>query len=340
MKLMTVEVSEAVTAIDNETDALKRQRKEFKELKLSQTEKLMTDMAQINSSEALWNELKKYVDENGDVVKSNERAVEIIGTLNEAYGLNIDYINGQIDGYGELTTAMDGFFDSLRLQAKIDYLKPAYTESAANEESTKQRIEELKQRRDEAFAEFEALREEANKIDDNYEKALKLEEGDFKAEEWNSIKLQIIKAEEQLTEYQETIKKFEGLSAEKILPNSGIKEYADGASSDIEEAAEKIILTQEEVNDKLKNEWDNLNHAYAMGAIASDEELYAKNPYCWSSTVTKIFPNTGSIMRNFTVISRNLQKNPKRLPRSLPKKRLIYENRSGTTLHAFLLSDL
>ena len=261
----SVSISETVTAIDNETAALKRQREEFNDLKRSQTEKLMSDTAQINKSEALWKELKNYVDENGNVVKSNERAVEIIGTLNEAYGLSIEYIDGQIQGYGELTTAMEGYFDSLRLQAKIDYLKPAYTEAAANEEALTERIEVLKKQRDELFEEFTALNA-----------AGKTEEANLKSEEWNSLKLQIGEAERQLADYQETITKFEGLSAEKISPKADIEDHVNEASDDIKDAGENLILTQEEINEKLKSEWEKAEHEYATGVIASEEALYAR----------------------------------------------------------------
>lgn len=257
----SVSISETVTAIDNETAALQKQRAEFNELKRSQSEKLAADTAQIDKSEALWKELKSYTDENGNVIKSNKRAIEIIGTLNEAYGLSIEYIDGQIQGYGELTTAMEGYFDSLRLQAKIDYLKPAYTEAAANEDALSERIENLKEQRDILLKEFTAL----NSAGKNDEAALK-------AEEWNSIKLQISEAEKQLADYQKTIEEFHGLSAEKIMP----KNTGDSVKETIEDAGEAVTLTQEEVNEKLQTEWDRINHEYKTGVIKSEEALYAR----------------------------------------------------------------
>lgn len=43
-----------------------------------------------------------------------------------------------------------------------------------------------------------------------------------------------------------------------------------------ETVADKVAETQEENTEKLKAGWENLNHAYAMGVITSEQDLYSK----------------------------------------------------------------
>lgn len=233
--------------------AIKEEQQAFKDLLATQQEQNASSDAEANNIQRLWTELQNYVDENGNVESSNERVAEIIGTLNSAYGMNIEYMNGQIQGYGELADSMDGYIEKLRLEAKLRNLQPAYDEAIVGQEKyNDQRLELEKQLNDKIKA-FQAA-------DNNDTK------GVF-AVQIGGLREQIAALDETYAMYQDTIAEYEGLFSGSSLTST--------ASTDVGTAAtEEIALSAEEATKKIKEEWTAAEHNYAMGG--SEEDLIAE----------------------------------------------------------------
>ncbi len=194
-----------------ETYALQKQREEFEGLKKSQAEKNAADTAEINNIQKLWNELRGYVDETGNVIAENERVNEIIGLLNENYSLNIDYINGQIQGYEALSGSMENYIDNLRLEAQIRNAQPAYDETIQNIDNVIAKKEELEQQLRNEIEEFK-------KSQDHGGGGGSFDNGDFTsynkeaiAERINSIKLEIEELNKLQSGYEAAAEEFENL---------------------------------------------------------------------------------------------------------------------------------
>ncbi|MGN0610049.1 MAG: phage tail tape measure protein [Oscillospiraceae bacterium] len=259
----------------NRVSAIKEEQKAFEDLLATQKEQDSASQAEANNIQKLWSELQNYVDENGNVVSSNERVSEIIGTLNSAYSMNIEYMNGQIQGYGDLADSMDDYIEKLRLEAKLRNLQPAYDEAIVGQEKYNAQRLELEKQLNEKIAAFQAA-------DNNDTK------GVF-AVQIGGLREEIAALDETYAMYQDTIAEYEGLFASKSSNTSykstqqmADEEYAANYTKTMQETAEKISEAQAEATAKLKEGWEQAEHDYAIGVIGSEEELIAEKQRIWN----------------------------------------------------------
>lgn len=252
--------------------AIKEEQKAFEDLLATQKEQDSASEAEANNIQKLWTELQNYVDENGNVVSSNERVSEIIGTLNSAYGMNIDYIDGQIQGYGDLADSMDDYIEKLRLEARMRNLQPAYDEAIAQQEKYNEKRAELEQKLNTKIAAFQAT-------DNNDVK------GVF-AVQIGGLREEIAALDETYAMYQDTIAEYEGLFSANAPKTSPLAEYykkqGEQAYGAQQESTEKLQLSQEEMTAKLKEGWQAAEHNYAIGVIGSEEDLIAEKQRIWN----------------------------------------------------------
>ncbi|MGN1137080.1 MAG: phage tail tape measure protein [Oscillospiraceae bacterium] len=252
-------------------DALKIEQQAYKDLLATQKEQSAASDAEANNIQRLWSELQNYVDANGNVISSNERASEIIGTLNSAYGMNIEYMNGQIQGYGELADSMDDYIEKLRLEAKIRNMQPAYDEAIVQQEKYNDKRLELERKLNEKIAAFQAT-------DDNKQK------GVF-AVQIGGLREEIATLDETYEMGKEIISEYESLFSDG-LKSSPLADYYRNqglqAYNAQQEATEELQLSQEEMTAKLKEGWKQAEHDYAIGVIGSEEELIAEKHRIWN----------------------------------------------------------
>ena len=115
----------------NETrDKINENRDSWKELMDAQQEAVNSGMSQMGYYESLYDELKSITDENGKVQEGYEkRAKFIVDTLADALGIEIELVDGQIQKYGELETAIDDVINKKKAQIMLDAQTPAYEEA-------------------------------------------------------------------------------------------------------------------------------------------------------------------------------------------------------------------
>lgn len=124
---------ENMEAIQSEIDS-------YEELKHQQDEQLATNLGEIANIQSLNNELQNLVDANGRVKEGYEaRANFIVGELNSALGLNLQLINGEIQGYSDLETSIDDMIAKKKAEVILESQLPAYKEAVTN--ATKAQIE-------------------------------------------------------------------------------------------------------------------------------------------------------------------------------------------------------
>lgn len=286
-------VNEATQAIYDQTAA-------FNKLLEKADENIQKAEENAEVTKSYWQEVKNLADENGKAKTSASELETAVDRLNEVAGTNIQVIYGQIQGYRELSEAMDENIEKSRIAAQRSYLQESYGEALVNIGDVKSQYDEITKLQENAVAEWYRLKEEYAEKEAEYNDILNrggyagdvyqgLEDRKKAIEELgddiSNYGLQLAALSEQETKYQDTIKKYEGLKIEEARYNPDSKktgqqlageEYAEKNKKHMEQQAEDIILTQEEMNEKLKSGWENLNHAYAMGVIASEEELYTR----------------------------------------------------------------
>lgn len=251
-------------------EAVKEEQQAFKDLLATQEEQNASSDAEANNIQRLWSELQNYVDENGNVVSSNERVSEIIGTLNSAYGMNIECMDGQIQGYGKLADSMDDYIEKLRLEAKLRNLQPAYDEAIAKQEEYNDKRAELEKELSIKIASFQAAPNNDVK-------------GVF-AVQVGSLREEIAALDETYQMYQDTIAEYEGLFSQSFPQGSALADHyrsqGEQAAAEVDRIlgriSDDVVLSTEEATKKIKEEWTAAEHNYAMGVIGSDEELIAE----------------------------------------------------------------
>ncbi len=257
---------------DEQTRAIREQQSALEELTAAREEANKADTAEIDNIQRLWSELQNYVDETGNVIAENERAAEIIELLNKNYGTNIDYIDGQIQGYQNLSSSMDNYIANLRLEAQIRNGQDTYDEAVANYQEYVKKREALLEELDLKERAFTKARE-----DGNVEVAMVF------GEQANSIKLEIEALDTVIGEYSTVMEEYESLFSSQKSVGSGTNPFVDFVNDQISSVSElytngmqKIASAQEAATTALADGWKQLEHEYATGVIASDAELWTQ----------------------------------------------------------------
>lgn len=147
-----IAITEYMNAVSDATTALVTHNSEVEEsyLKISETIKSMEDSKQAleDNNEAVdrniarikdrWNVLKGMVDENGNLLTEESKVSGVLLELNTLMGSNIQLINGQIQGYKDLTGSMDGYIENLRAEARLSYMRESYEEAVGTIDDEKQ----------------------------------------------------------------------------------------------------------------------------------------------------------------------------------------------------------
>ncbi len=237
-------IDDHTRAIMDETDAIKAQKREYDDLIEKKNENIESDLAEADNVKRLWTELQRYTNESGKVYKERERADEIISLLNENYGLNIGYIDGQIQGYQELASAMDDYIEKLRIESRIRNGQEAYDAAVKN-------YDELIKKRDELVEQQNVYWETDKKL---LSQGLDIQWGSQRGaldEEIASIN-ELIKAEEkEMEEYESLFEEKNKLGDTSSIGagNGGSESSDDDEKTDIEKYEEKL----QEKNDEIEH---------------------------------------------------------------------------------------
>ncbi|MCM1023813.1 MAG: hypothetical protein NC395_07115 [Prevotella sp.] len=220
---------EFVRNVREETEALQQQRQAFEDLRKSQTENDEAAVASANNIKRLWEELQTYVDENGNVISSNERASEIIGLLNDNYNMNIGFMDGQIQKYSELGSSMDDYIENLRLEARIRNGQEAYDEAIRNIDGLMKKRDELKQQEEVQYKTYEKL------------KAQGFDNAEDVAERRNAISNEIAETDALISEYEAAAQEYENLFEKKKSSGSSGQPWAPDDSGDEESDPDQAL---------------------------------------------------------------------------------------------------
>ena len=147
------EISKASTEMINQFDEIEK--------------KYATESSQQLYYENLVNELKKLVDVNGVVKKGyEERAQFIITTLNDAYGTEMQIINGKIEGYQKEIDNIEEIIAAKQREIALDIGEDKYTKALENRTKAYKNLSEANKAQEEAEKAYnEALEEMIDNIE-------------------------------------------------------------------------------------------------------------------------------------------------------------------------------
>ena len=225
--------------------------KSWEELQTAQNDQIATDLAEINHTADLKDELDGLIDKNGKVKKGYEdRAKYIANELSEATGVEIELVDGVIKGYDELSKSIDNAIAKQQLEAVIEGMKESYDEATKNKEQ--------------AYDDWQALEEqyevETTKIKERYrhlrehgyteeqiaqDQTIQNLEGNLKA-----TKFMLDKAESTYKDYAYTVSYYEELKRAAVEGNT------DKINKLLEEHQEYVLEQSRKAGEKYKDQID------------------------------------------------------------------------------------
>ena len=125
---------EVMNNLNAESEAISEQVSSWDSLKEARQRNINVGMTEIAHIQSLYDELTTLVDENGNVIDGYEARAEFItGELAQALGIELQYTNGQIQGYQELTGEIDKLIEKKKAQIILNASEEAYTEAVKNQ---------------------------------------------------------------------------------------------------------------------------------------------------------------------------------------------------------------
>lgn len=135
----TEKTNELTGKIYSNIDAIKAQ-------KVAAAEKIEADEQEIKKIQALREELDKLTDKNGVVKEGYEERVRYITEeLGQATGIEIEYIDGQIQKYDELKQSLDDVIDKKRAESMASAYESIYQEAIRQNEEAADSLQALKE---------------------------------------------------------------------------------------------------------------------------------------------------------------------------------------------------
>lgn len=111
-------------------DSIDQSADELESLQTSMQESVQSSTQEIDATSALWSELQNLVDANGKVKEGYEaRAEYITGELSSALGVEMELVNGVVQGYAEQKDAISELIDMKRAQSALDGMEQSYQEA-------------------------------------------------------------------------------------------------------------------------------------------------------------------------------------------------------------------
>lgn len=262
---------ENMEAIQSEIDS-------YEELKHQQDEQLATNLGEITNIQSLNNELQNLVDANGRVKEGYEaRANFIVGELNSALGLNLQLIDGEIQGYSDLETSIDDMIAKKKAEVILESQLPAYKEAVTN--ATKAQIEanKLEAKASKARMEQKAIEAELEaKYGENWAQVAYMK-NDALLREWSQLQAntknkeaEYAKQSELVNGYYETIAGYETNAT--LLASGNAEAYKQIQTDILAKKAETVQGQIEQIALERDAEQKHLEYLQGELATATTEE--------------------------------------------------------------------
>ena len=157
----TKQMEEETEKIKEETDAVKEQTSAYHDATKAREESITQGLEEMSYYETLYSELQDIVDQNGKVKDGYEaRAKFITETLSGALGLEVELVNGQIQGYKKLTETFDEVMEKKKAMLILEAQEEAYTTALQNRTAEMQKAYDAQNKMEETKQEMLRLSHE------------------------------------------------------------------------------------------------------------------------------------------------------------------------------------
>lgn len=293
------------------TDAMNEQRE-------AREESIASIDREYGGYQSLLTELQSITDANGNVKAGyEERAKVITGQLSEALGIEIEMLDGQIQKYGEVVTAIEDVIAKKKAEAVLSTMQEDMANAYKKTEEAMQAYKDAAAKTAEKNADVSDATSDLETAQELYNKML--ESGTDKlGPYWKNVeraKENLEKAEEAQKKSADTMKdaksEVEELNSELDNYNSLLDAFASGKTKKIEDALNTLVTayrsysaealsTSEETRKELYNQAsgyvDNLS-LIQDGTIKVSDEIYSQMADAAAKTIENFNQLPGGIAR-------------------------------------------
>ena len=240
------EQKKAVDACEKNTDKLNEQR-------AAREEAVQSIDKEYDGYEILLDELRSITDENGKVKEGYEgRAAVITGQLSDALGVEVELLDGQIQKYGEVVTAIENVIVQKKAEATLSAMQEDMANAYADTEEAINKYKEASKVAAEKTAELEAAQEEAAAAQERFDNSFgsspeiveQLSEESEKAEE--KVRILTESQKEAADAAQDSKEAMAELSEELNNYNALQEAVASGDTAKISDALENLVTSYRE----------------------------------------------------------------------------------------------
>lgn len=213
-------------------EKIKEENDTWRNLIETQQEKAAANVAEIDYTTRLYNELKLLVDENGNITDKNRIRVEyILGELSEAIGIELKLTGDQIQGYKDLGASVDELLAKKRAEIIL----------ASQEETYKKAVSEIGQKQIEQSQLYASI----------LEKEMEVKDANAKLTEYSTSqeKLSVLALQTQLIEMRDTYSENDAVINEYY---ANIADYENNYQAIMEGNADKIVAINSTVGESFK----------------------------------------------------------------------------------------
>lgn len=164
-----------LSAIQEETQKVKDNKQAWDDLTKAKQDTINVGMTELSNYRALYNELESIVDENGKVKDGyEERASFITTTLKDALGVEIDMIDGQVQGMQNLRDSIDQVIAKKKAQIILNSQEEAYSEAVNKQADAVRQLTAYENKLAEERNRKQEIDDEVTKAQEEYTKSLYL----------------------------------------------------------------------------------------------------------------------------------------------------------------------
>ena len=240
--------------IKKHREAVENAKEAYEDLNKSKGDMISSSMQDISHYETLKEKLEMIVDSSGHVKEGYEGlAAYIVGDLNEALGMNMEIVDGQIVKYDEASAKMDEYIAKMKasaiIEAQEEQMKKAQSLYDENNKELARISQERETKEEEHQARLKELQDKGLSDDeialDYTLNLLKSEIDAYKNQETELLNVQTGILNDQQT-YYDNIGKFQegGIENLKAINSSEIAEY--------NEQGERITKTLQEQYENIQ----------------------------------------------------------------------------------------
>lgn len=272
-------------------DSIKEQNEAYEQIQQNRTESIENANKEAEATQLLADKLSSVVDENGKVLAGKESYAEFIASeLSDALGQEVSIVDGQVQGYKDLMSAIDDVITKQKALAIQEATHDDYVEAIKNQTQAQRNYAEQLQVVFEAEENYKQAKSDSVKYQQLYDEAVEKglpTMGEYR-EKWEEATEAEAGAKKKLDEvtnslddsanalegYNQTVENYEGLGAAII----------SGSADEIEAALLKVqqgFLTantatkeslEEQVED-VKTQYENMKNALEQGVPGVTQEM-------------------------------------------------------------------